>query len=1078
MNPEDFSRDDLLARSVGTPWLVAGLVVAAALWILSLRLRGRIATRTGRIFAGFIGALVLGGAFWLLFQTMGRFLSLATSWPLWVLAALAGFAAETIIVIYRLERTLVSPVSRGRWLLALRLIALGILIAILLQPVRSFLVDREINREIAILIDDSESMQISDQRLGATERLDRAAVLGVPAAKNRPPLGEAARDLTALRERLGVEQGALTDAPDPAAAVESRREAITQWIADLTKRATDIAATLQAVENRPGLPNEVKQPAAELRNLLAAPLTKAATDSTARLAAKDPKTLAESFAAASAHLETLTTRLPGLREGVDQHFYDQLSAADKTEIDEAAARPRSDIVRALLAGPEKPAKDAEKEKTAPATAPIKQGTVSEATLLDQLKERYNLRYYRFARDPREFPKAEQVFAPEANDSGESDSAGLRTATDLTQALDHILENSSPESLAGVLLLSDGRHNGPRLPEDSLRQLGVQNSPLSAVPFGGRLGPVDVSILSLAAPESIYLGDRVGVKAEVKFDGLRGQQVKATLRHGGEIVEEQTITVPDVNHRAELRFVHLPEKKGIFDYRLELSPMQGELFDSNNSWDFKIAVTDDRTNVLLVDGVPRWEFRYLRNLFYGRDKSVHLQYVLLRPDHIEGVRDPEIVAATATRKFGDADADSLPANADEWRLFDVIILGDIPPGALGDTEWRAIREAVTERGALLVCIGGPNYMPHAHENKVLKDLLPVTWDVSAAPRLESPEPAYRISLTTAGRGHPVMAQSTSRSVNAQLWAQMPSATWRNTVTGVKEGAEVLAYAEAVDAAAAGPDGEINLDGSPASVEAAIQNLANRKQFEQERALVVVQRAGLGKVAMLTFDQTWRLRYGVGDTYHHRFWGQLVRWGAGENLRSGGEQVRLGTDRLTYTPSDTVEIVAKVLDAERRPVTDADLRAVILRDGEPLLKQKMSYRSGSSGIYETSVSALPRAGEYTVRLEGDAVETALKAGDGGENLEAVETDIVVVPSRNPVELAELTADRDFLNHAAQVSGGKVAELGDAKSLVDSFGAPKETLTERRNITLWDKWPLLALFLGLMTTEWMLRRRSGLA
>ena len=35
----------------------------------------------------------------------------------------------------------------------------------------------------------------------------------------------------------------------------------------------------------------------------------------------------------------------------------------------------------------------------------------------------------------------------------------------------------------------------------------------------------------------------------------------------------------------------------------------------------------------------------------------------------------------------------------------------------------------------------------------------------------------------------MAQSTSRSLNAQLWAQMPPGTWRNTVSGIKEGAEV-------------------------------------------------------------------------------------------------------------------------------------------------------------------------------------------------------------------------------------------------------------------------------------------------
>ena len=63
------------------------------------------------------------------------------------------------------------------------------------------------------------------------------------------------------------------------------------------------------------------------------------------------------------------------------------------------------------------------------------------------------------------------------------------------------------------------------------------------------------------------------------------------------------------------------------------------------------------------------------------------------------------------------------------------------------------------------------------------------------------------------------------------------------------------------------------------------------------------------------------------------------------------------------------------------------------------------------------------------------------------------------------------------ATTMTGGKLAELDDLASLVKSFGAPKEVLKERRNITLWDKWPLLLAFFGLLTTEWVTRRRSGL-
>lgn len=153
--------------------------------------------------------------------------------------------------------------------------------------------------------------------------------------------------------------------------------------------------------------------------------------------------------------------------------------------------------------------------------------------------------------------------------------------------------------------------------------------------------------------------------------------------------------------------------------MRLKPDPREIFQENNEWDFKVAVTDDRTNVLLIDGFPRWEFRYLRNLFYGRDKSVHLQFVLLDPAKIYHGREPVSIPASASRPFPQPrEATALPTSPQEWQQFDVIILGDIPPSALAD-DWSAIREAVTLRGAMLVCVAGPRYMPHSQTSEVLR-----------------------------------------------------------------------------------------------------------------------------------------------------------------------------------------------------------------------------------------------------------------------------------------------------------------------------------------------------------------------
>lgn len=1058
MNTDDFSRTDLF-DSLGPFLSGPGLIVCALLWLATVKLRGRFPK--ANVALSILGFLLASSACWLAFQFLGAFFSLATSWSLITIALLGGAAAEAIVWIYGFEKSLVTP-RKGRFLLGLRLASLVVLLLILVQPVRSFIEEREISREVAVLIDDSDSMRLSDQRLTPAQKLDRAALLAVPGLEKRPALAGIARQAAALDAALAEEVNALRSAPDLQTGLEGRAAQLPEVFkklesdrAALTKTLTDTLATNLPGEVKGKLDDYLKRSRDGLSRIL--PLASQA------LASGNADELVKQFETARNELAPLVQTIAATGAKADEAFYNGLDAPTKKFVDEAAATPRAELAKRVLSAPMPATGAAEGE-----TPETEEGQAVDPTLLGRLKDRYNLRYYRFARD------VTQVSDPLAEEEGAEIGAKPENAqTDLTGALEHVLDNTSPESLAGVLLLGDGRHNGAALPEDSLRQLAVRNAPLSAVPLGADLGPVDISLLSLNAPESIYLDDRVVVTATAKLDGFLGEKVQAELVSGEEVIETVTIDVTDVSFRTEIHFVHKPEAKGIHDYQVRLKPDDREIFKENNSWDFKVAVTDDRTNVLLVDGFPRWEFRYLRNLFYGRDKSVHLQYVLLNPDEIHRGPQPPTVYASASRPFGEAEATDLPQIHSEWQRFDVIILGDIPPNALSARDLAAIEEAVTKRGALLVCVAGPRYMPHGHDSRVLQDLLPVAYTPGTATRYDTPESAYRIHLTAAGREHAVTSQSTSRALNEELWSTFPPMRWRYSGARLKDTAEVLAYAHPVGSAptAAG----FTPDGSPGSVEAAIQQLANQKNVEAENAILSTIRAGLGKVLLLHFDQTWRFRYGVGDTYHHRFWGQVTRWGAGPNLRSGNDFVRLGTDRLSYTPNDAIEVTAKVLDPERRPVTDAGVEVEIWKDGERLRKQRLSYRTDSSGLYETSLSGLDEEGEYELKLVGGEVDEAIAAVPDGPK--EIATELLVVTTRNPIELAELTADRDFLNRATTMTGGKLAELDDLASLVHSFGAPKEVLKERRNITLWDKWPLLLAFFGLLTTEWVTRRRSGL-
>ena len=648
--------------------------------------------------------------------------------------------------------------------------------------------------------------------------------------------------------------------------------------------------------------------------------------------------------------------------------------------------------------------------------------------------------------------------------GEGEAEGWGDATDLAAALGTVLEQVPPDDLGGVILVSDGRHNRPGRVEDVARRLGILDAPVGVVATGSSEPPKDASVLAVKAPEAIHLGDRMRVTASLKFDGYKGGEAKVRLMRDDERLEEREIRIPQDHHREEIRFTTLPEEGGVGGFRIEIEPLEGERFSENNAWAFETSITDARTNVLIVESTPRWEFRYLRNLFYGRDKSVHLQYVLLHPDKIAGQEEEEI-PASASRPFGEAQATRLPASEEEWRKFDVIILGDIAPDAIDSGTWEVISKCVTERAALLVMIAGPRFMPHGIASEAGRELVPVeTYGEHRNFYVSTGDP-FRFALTSEGQGHPVTQQARGETANDSVWAGFPELRWRQPVKGLKEGAEVLLAAD-------DGSGDATISGGE-SLTAALDALTRRREKEAAAALLVTRQTGKGKVALLLTDRTWRLREGAGDLYHHRFWGNLVAWGAGPALRAGGAKVRLGTDQLTYTADDPVKVTARLRDADLAPVRDGDLRAELVRDGEAVASIPLAYVEESNGLHEAEFAPISRAGRYEIRLRG-AEADRLNAEDGGTSLAA---GFRVVGSRGPVELAETTLNRGLLETVASLSGGKVVTPDRAGELAELFLKDTNERYEVRETPLWDSGWVLGFLVMLLGLEWVIRRGGGL-
>jgi hypothetical protein len=373
--------------------------------------------------------------------------------------------------------------------------------------------------------------------------------------------------------------------------------------------------------------------------------------------------------------------------------------------------------------------------------------------------------------------------------------------------------------------------------------------------------------------------------------------------------------------------------------------------------------------------------------------------------------------------------------------------------------------------MLVVVAGPRAMPHAYQSEVVKRLLPLEFAPSTTAAFDGPEDSFAVRLTAEGKNSPILALGASQVETAQIWSETPAFMWRHAVRAAKPGAEVLAYAE--------PAGQ-RPPAAGATAEERLAAFARQRQYEAERALLTTSRYGLGRIALFTTDQTWRLRYGVGDTHHHRLWGNLLRWGTAENLRAGTDTVRLGTDALTYETGQRVRLLARLTAEGYKPETTADVTATIFApDGTQAATRKLTYREDSSGLYEAELEPLPANGRYRVELTGADVDRLLRTSTGpGPKPEKVETHFTQLAILNPVELGDLALDADLLRRATTLAGGRVVSPAEANTLAQAFGTGTKVLEERRETTLWDNWPLLTLLLAALTAEWLLRRRAGLA
>lgn len=600
-------------------------------------------------------------------------------------------------------------------------------------------------------------------------------------------------------------------------------------------------------------------------------------------------------------------------------------------------------------------------------------------------------------------------------------------TDLAAVLDEAARESAVGRTRAVVLVTDGGHNAERSAEEAAARL--RGLPLLVVPAGAAAGgpqQKDLSLPSLLAPASVYKNDSMRMEAVVVASGCEGATVEAVLKEGDRRLDTKTFRIRDGAPETPLEFAWKPESLGRHQLRVELTPLKGEAILDNNHQEISVEVLDDTLRLLIADGEPRWETRYLLNLL-KRDARMEFEPLLFAPLHSSEGPPPKPPV--------------FPYDLDAWARYRIVILGDVTPGQLTPEHQALLVKYVVERGGTLVLIAGDEAMPAAFMAQPLGGLIPVT-EASYAKGA-----AFSISLSAEGRTVDSGSLADTAAQSDQVW---------------REATEKLPVYDLSVWSRPKPQAHVLLQA----------NLSGGAEAPPGRAFLTWQDVGKGRVIYLAAPVTWHLRYLSGDKWHYRFWGQLLQWAVARGMSGGSRTVHLSTDRPRVPQDAPLNVLLRLEDLLGKPVAGVECRAVLRT--EKGLEKSVVFAPDEKvpGSYRAVLTGLP-VGPHRIVVEGAAVDELLKA-EGRQG--RIDTAVVVDQPANR-ERRDALCDLGSIRRIAAAAEGSVLPPGAVAAALKNLGL-RPAVTERTSLTpVWNQWPWLGLILGLLTLEWILRKPAGL-
>ena len=599
---------------------------------------------------------------------------------------------------------------------------------------------------------------------------------------------------------------------------------------------------------------------------------------------------------------------------------------------------------------------------------------------------------------------------------------------------HVDRSRAAPGGSAVLVMSDGR-DSMDAPMHPVGQIAKRKRvPVYTVALGGPSMSRDVTVI--ATPQQPYLfAEEPGLILVRVMQSNAGRS--ATVLHVSRDGEDQTF--PIAFQGRDTVTVDVPiahDKPGTYEYRVWVDAISGEAETANNEQPVFVDVTAKRLRVLILEGQPYWDTKFLAHAL-RRDSRIELtQVTQLSP----GKHETIVTDAEA--------AGGVPESLEELAGFDVIILGRDIGRVLSLETASLLPRYVSDHGGRVVFARGRVYDPDSIDGRRLAEVFSVLEPVVFGEEMVRNQ---KIVLEPAGIGQPGFGVGAGSEVYAgeDVDEWMPTLLSLPEVVREKAATRVLARAHR-----AGPGA-----GAGAGQEGASQ------------PAIVTMPYGQGRVAAVLGDGLWtwglspRRRRVGGDTFE-RFWMDMVRWLALGSDYQPGKDVTVRLSRRGVAVGDPVSLDV----VSRTGFEGVEARVIVDVPGGDTFEPALDAVPGST-TRRRAVLHPKVTGVYRVRvLDHGSGETS---GEPGQVIEAKFNCYDV-----DIERLYTSANRGALRTLSELSGGRSLDPTRPEALKTLLDKQREAAkTPATPYYLWDRGWVLGLMLVWVGAEWLIRRAGGL-